>query len=309
MQCNLCDGNQFDLLFYGNLQPDDLQRFSQYARYGDILKCRQCGFVMQKFEHDHETILQYLKSEKYLDEEIGSLNLQEKHYQFDVLIRYMNAICPIRGKTLLDAGANTGIFLNLIQPIVDSVQGIEPSKEAATSARQMFGLDVQEAVISEADVQDNHFDIITMWDVIEHLYNPRHDLEFLFGKLKPGGFVFISTHDIEDVYARLTGSDYPFLMYQHFCHFSKRTLRMMLEKNGYRVLGAKSFRKSFSLFYLYHVLGKIWPDSSLVQIVRWFIGMVNRIPGVGNLRIMFPTASFFVMAAERPVLPDHKNSA
>lgn len=300
MECNLCDSEKFDLLFHGNLQPGDLKRFSQYAHYSDIMRCRDCGFVMQKFEHDHETILEYLRSEKYLDDEIVGLNLEEKHYQFDVLIKYMKSICKLEGKTLFDAGANTGLFLNQVKAMVGSVQGVEPSEEAASTARKMFGLDVQQAVVSEANISDNNFDIITMWDVIEHLYNPHLDLEFLFKKLKPGGIIFISTHDIEDMYARLTGAGYPFLMYQHFYHFSKRTLRMMLEKNGYKVLGAKSFRKSFSLFYLYHVLGKMWPDSSLVKMIQWCVGMINKIPGVGNLRIVFPTASFFVMAAERP---------
>lgn len=300
MKCNLCGSGEFELRFEGNIDPNASDRFSQYSLYGDLYRCKSCGFIVQKLEHTVDEILTLLKDEKYLDEAIGGLNIEEKGLQFRKLITLMKRTRELEGATLLDVGANTGVFLQEFKSYSENVHGIEPSEEAAATAKELFGHNIENAVIAEASLDDGKFDIITMWDVIEHLYDPRNDLETLYKKLKPGGVIFITTHNVSDWFAKIMGSHYPNYMYQHFFHFSHQTLTMMLEMAGFRVVDLTRFGKSWSFGYIHEMLFKIWPESRFISVVRILMKPLLRIPGVPQLQITIPIRNFFIIAAERP---------
>ena len=112
-------------------------------------------------------------------------------------------------------------------------------------------------MITDVDLPDEKFDIITMFDVIEHLTDPMNDLKILNRKLKSGGKIFITTHDIETLLAKISGRHNLMFMYQHFFHFSPQTLSKMLEANEYKIVGFKRFSKSWSFEYLFHLVEKI----------------------------------------------------
>ena len=126
--CNLCGGARFELKFRGNLDGQETIRFSQYAWFGDILECASCGLVVEKLEHEPDEIAALISSEKYLDETIGKLNLREKHHQFEILLRIVADYVAIEGAPLLDAGANTGVFLDTARARGAIVSGLEPSR-------------------------------------------------------------------------------------------------------------------------------------------------------------------------------------
>lgn len=298
--CALCGQTAFELRFAGNIGDDIGSRFSQYAYYDDIYRCRVCGLVMQHRRHDQQTISRLLKDEKYLDEAIGPLNLREKHVQFETLLRLVETYRPLRGKNVLDVGANTGLFLSMAREQAASVRGIEPSREAAENARREFGLDVQDCLVAEADLPDDAFDVVTMFDVVEHLTDPAGDLAFLASKVAPGGAIFISTHDIGTLLARLSGPGYPMLMYQHFFHFTPHTLGLMVEKAGFRVLGYKRFLKSWSVEYIYNLIEKKWPGTRRSHLLRAAFAPLLRVDAIRQARITSPQRDFFLLVAERP---------
>ncbi len=297
--CNLCHGREYKLLYRGNIVDDMSPRFSQYAYYDDIYRCCSCGLVVQQCRHSREAIARFLKAEKYLDEAIGGLNLIEKYVQFEHLIRLIEKYRPIAGSKLLDVGANTGVFLSTVRSRAAAVRGIEPSEEAAQIARTKLGVDVQAGLIGEVELPDAAFDLITMFDVVEHLTDPADDLAHLFRKLAPGGAIFITTHDIETWFARLSGPRYPMLMYQHFFHFSPATLLRMLEQAGFRVLGYDRFLKSWSFEYLYHLIEKKWPGTRLAWTLRMLLSPGMAVPAIRKARITSPQRDFFMIAAER----------
>lgn len=251
MNCNLCNSDDFILIQKGNIDISiHLERFSQYKYYGDLFKCKNCNLIAQKLEHEESEIIKKLMDECYLDEEIGKLNIAEKHVQFGRLIEIMEKYVSLEEKFILDAGANTGVFLDLLKKYSTSLAGIEPSREATGYAKDNYNIDIQNSVIAEADLEDEKFDVVAMWDVIEHLYDPFGDLSFLHRKTKKGGVIFISTHNIGDFWVKVMRANYPFYMYQHFYHFSKDTLAKILEKVGFEVIGVDSFCKSWTVRYL-----------------------------------------------------------
>jgi 2-polyprenyl-3-methyl-5-hydroxy-6-metoxy-1,4-benzoquinol methylase len=297
--CEVCGGSNFAFLYKGNIDRNIEQRFSQYAYYDDIYRCRDCGVLVQRQRHNDDTIVGLLKSEKYLDERIGELNLEEKHHQFRQLLGIIRNYSELKDARVLDVGANTGVFLDMVREFTPHVRGIEPSTEAAAAARERFGLDVQNGVIAELSADDASFDVITMFDVIEHLTHPSRDLAILHSKLRPGGRIYISTHDSGTLYARLWGSHYPMLMYQHFFHFSPKTLSRLMERQGFRVVACRHFAKSWSLVYFSELFEKKWPGTLFSKLARLALTPILALPGAKSRRLVWPIREFFILVAER----------
>ena len=63
MKCNLCESNEFELRYKGNIDLTTKDRFSQYSLYGDLYQCKNCGLVMQKLLHSVDEIISFLKKE------------------------------------------------------------------------------------------------------------------------------------------------------------------------------------------------------------------------------------------------------
>ena len=298
--CQLCRDGHLSLLFRGNIESTKLVRFSQYAVYGDIYRCNVCGFVVEEKSHETDAIIESLTSENYGDDKIDQLSLEEKSKAYAPLARIIERHRAISGAQLLDVGANTGIFLNLARTLGAIPFGLEPSLDATKVARSQFDLEIQNGVIAEIDQPDAAFDIVTLWDVVEHLYDPVGDLTALRSKLKPGGHIFISTHDIENVFCRILGKRNPLLMYAHFYHFSPHTLSRALEIAGFETVGFSYFHKSWSIRYLLALFDEFWPGSCVARCARGMTVTISPFEPLSKLRIRFPLNLFFVAIARRP---------
>jgi SAM-dependent methyltransferase len=124
------------------------------------------------------------------------------------------------------------------------VAGVEMSAKAAEIARRR-GLDVETAGLEESQWPRGAFDVVTLWDLIEHLEVPLAAMSVVHEKLRPGGTVFLETPD-ETFWVRsvirgifnLSGGRIDLLRYfyysDHRFYFSATTLRHILGKAGFR---------------------------------------------------------------------------
>jgi len=161
---------------------------------------------------------------------------------------------------LLDVGCHIGVFLEIAREQGWEVWGVEPSSWAAKQARDR-GLEVSIGTLKEAQFPSNFFDVVTMWDVIEHLTDPLGSLEEVNRILVPGGIICIHTINIESPFARLMGPRWPWLMEMHLYYFSPQTLSQMLEKAGFRLVQTFTQGRYLRLGYL---LSRLEPYSRLL---------------------------------------------
>lgn len=144
------------------------------------------------------------------------------------------------GGRLLDIGCSTGLFLDSAREAGFDVAGVEYSAASADFARHHFDLDVTAGALADADRPRESVDIVTMFDVIEHVPDPSADMHAVYALLRPGGLFIVSTPDIDGLFPR--ASFLVSAMIDHWPHpeppghlfqFSKKTLAAMLRKTGF----------------------------------------------------------------------------
>jgi SAM-dependent methyltransferase len=137
------------------------------------------------------------------------------------------------GGRLLDIGCAYGFFLKQAQRYFN-VAGIELAEDAAQSCREA-GLHVLSGTADEAALaQIGNVDVITMFDVIEHLPQPRETLALCHRHLSPGGVVVITTGDFASLAARWSGARWRLMTPpQHLWFFSAESLRRTASSLGY----------------------------------------------------------------------------
>jgi 2-polyprenyl-3-methyl-5-hydroxy-6-metoxy-1,4-benzoquinol methylase len=134
---------------------------------------------------------------------------------------------------LLDIGCSNGAFIEAATACGWEACGIELRKSSASFARER-GLDVFMQPLNELHFQDNSFDAITMWQVLEHLPDPPECMNECCRILKPGGIFAFSTPNVQSIGWRVLKSDWPAI--DPGCHhhlFKPATVTMMLEKCGF----------------------------------------------------------------------------
>ena len=237
--CNLCGATETRLRFPSTISDDAAPRspeafrctHSGYGRHHSIVQCARCGLVYTNPRLDSAQILDSyvaVKDPLYVQEREGRVLTFERH------LRPLEKLKSPPGR-LLDIGAYTGVFVEIARQHGWDAWGLEPSHWAVSEARKQ-GLQMIEGTLESADLAEASFDLITMWDVIEHVTHPFGEFTRVRRLLKPGGVLAVHTMDINSLLARIMGERWPWLMEMHIYFFSRRTLTAMLEKAGFDVI-------------------------------------------------------------------------
>ncbi len=252
--CDLCGSDRYRVRFpstLGNREGSDLSAFrctsSGYGQHHAIVECLNCGLVYANPRYDSGEMLARYKAVEdplYVEEREGRVLTFERHLR--PLEKIMS---PGDGRRLLDVGCHIGVFVEIAARHGWDAWGVEPSQWAATRAQEV-GLKVVEGTMATSGFEGEFFDVITMWDVIEHLETPSAEVHQAFHLLKPGGLLVAHTMDLDSLFARLMGKRWPWLMEMHLYYFSRRTLTMLMENAGFRVLAVKAQGRYLRLGYL-----------------------------------------------------------
>ncbi|MBH5322644.1 class I SAM-dependent methyltransferase [Aurantiacibacter sediminis] len=234
-----------------------------------LVRCTNCGLAYIANPPDAEGIKAiYTAKSSYHDQLLDS-GSDEYQRQRKTAHQHMQMLRHFRpdpsGLLLLDIGCSSGIFLGEARSFGMVCMGAELSPETAAFARKHFSLPVHQGDWRDAGFADASFDIITLFDVIEHLPDPLGELKALHRLLKPGGLLLLSTPDIDGLFPR---ASYPLakkLDYwphpeppHHLFQFSQKTLAAMVEKAGFTVEGAR--HTSIDLSYNFGTLDS-WKQS------------------------------------------------
>ena len=219
-----------------------------------LIRCSSCGFLWV-FEGllEGESGFSIYEDEKPIFVKDG----REAYYLDDTNFRSCceksNWIKPYvaPGAAVLDVGANFGHFLKTIDGRY-SASGLEISSFAASWGNKNFGVSIKVGSVYDIAAADNNaYDAVTCWDVIEHLVDPRAALEKMRLALTDNGLIFISTPDSGSFIARLFGSRWHYLdLIEHTAIFSRYNLKKLLGDSGFEIIGECSFGHYYRVQYI-----------------------------------------------------------
>jgi len=134
---------------------------------------------------------------------------------------------------LLDLGCSSGAFLELMRGEAWKLYGIEMSAEVARTAEAKSGAEVFVGTILDAPFAPASFDVITCFDVLEHLYEPRRVMARVSEWLKPGGIFYVLVPNIDSAEGRVFGSYWHGLeLPRHLFHYSPASLKFLANAAG-----------------------------------------------------------------------------
>ena len=134
---------------------------------------------------------------------------------------------------ILDLGCSSGAFLRSVSGKDWDLFGIEMSEESAKKAQERSGAKVFVGDILEAEFAPASFDVITCFDVFEHLYEPRQVITRVAEWLKPGGIFYVLVPNVDSAEARVFKSYWHGLeLPRHLFHYSPASLKFLAESSG-----------------------------------------------------------------------------
>ena len=245
--------------------------------HGRIRRCVKCGFGFREVRSsppEMAEIYRKMDVRVYESETAGRIATAARH--LGIVKQF--AATPV-GR-VLDAGCASGYFLREARSAGWSVVGVEPSETLYAKAVETLGADadVRCSILEHANFPAASFDVITLWDVLEHVPDPANFMSLCARLLKPGGSLFVNVPDLDSVQARLLGKRWPLLLAEHLNYFNRSSLRRCAELAGLQWVHFGRRRVSFSLNYILFRLSQHRIPGTTA--LRKFVG-----PALGRMSI------------------------
>ena len=191
-----------------------------------IFECSRCTLRFAP-PHPHREASELYGAEYFTnaDAEYGNYVAEEPAHRRQAR-RYLRRIGPVRGTgALLDVGGATGFFGDEARSQGWRVTVVELSAYAARHASETLNLPVVNGAFPDVDLDGQHFDVVTFFNVFEHLEAPRHAEARLRELVLPGGVVAIETWDWGSLTARILGLHWHQYDPEYVpCYYNKRSL-------------------------------------------------------------------------------------
>ena len=249
--CPNCGQDDFTVIFDSNIGEADLQKGIKtvYMLWGEThgrhVKCKNCHLIyVNPIEKASKINGDYSKMGNPDAPIIRESRLRAAKSQLGLIKNYKN------GTTLLDVGCGEGFFLFNASKAGYTAKGIDISQDAAEYARREFGLNVEAKPFKELQFPENYFDVVTLWQVLEHVPYPLMVLKEVHRILKPGGLLATSTPDIEGIMAKIFRRKWWNLRRLHINQFTAKTLADMLNRAGFKNVFSTKYKEYISISML-----------------------------------------------------------
>ena len=225
-----------------------------------VYVCRGCGFhyidhldEMPVETGGHGVTLLDQKSRNYIENRLVSNGRQQR-----LNLALVKKYCRLQEADCLDIGAGAALFANYLKEEGGKVQGIEPQKIFREFALSRFGIPLHRETVDGELWQKDHadfFQIVTMWDVLEHVNFPAETVRDAFTVTRPGGWLFLDTPCRDALFyrmsewayrisngskARLLSSLYSSKPFHHKQMFTSDQLVQLVKSAGYAVVSKQN---------------------------------------------------------------------
>jgi len=246
--CPNCGKDDFTVLFESNITDGDFQEGIETVymlpggKYGRHVRCRNCHLVyVNPIEGNGKINGDYSQRKSNDASIIRTSRLRAAKSQVQLIRKYGS------GTNLLDVGCGEGFFLFDASKMGYIVRGVELSQDAAEYARREFSLDVEAKSFEEVEFPESYFDVVTLWQVLEHVPYPLIILKKVHRILKPGGVVAVATPNFGGILAKTLRKRWWNIRELHINQFTADTLKNMLGSAGFEDMDTVCYKEHISL--------------------------------------------------------------
>lgn len=216
---------------------------------GALMRCPGCGQLLSQVTAAHywETMEQFDRAD-YNQPAPDALRRR-----FTVSRRRLRRIAGLLGKKpdeirLLDVGCSRGLFVDAASRLGFQAEGVEPAPRIAAAA-QAAGLKVHAGLLEEQHFPEQSFDALTLFEVVEHLKDPRGLLAECRRILKPGGILLLSTGNAASWTVAAMGARWDYFHIAldggHISFFNPASIRRLAAACGFAVERIETARVKF----------------------------------------------------------------
>ena len=238
--CTICGGASFDVLKPAKYPPgvtagELLNMYSASSSHillDQVVKCRDCSHVFVNPRPKSDLVEQgYADAEDPLFVAQNPSRILAFKQELQQVLKKLNY--NPEGRKLLDVGCAGGAFPVAARELGFTVTGVEPSRWLANYAKTTYNLDVRNGMLVEGLFEPASFDVITLWDVIEHMSAPLDALRLIRKLLRPGGLLLVNYPDIDTWVAKALGDRWPYWLSVHLDYYTPATLTRQLANAGF----------------------------------------------------------------------------
>ncbi len=217
-----------------------LKELSGYHKAG-LMHCIECGFVFcKKIPSDKELETHYNSYPR--TNNISSITVKRYHQLLDSFEKYRQT------NNILDVGCGDGHFLEIAKQRGWNVYGTEFTDKAIELCIEK-DINVKKGALNVLNYKENSFDVITSFEVIEHINNPIEEINLFNVLLRKNGLLYITTPNFNSLSRYILKQNWNIIEYpEHLSYYSKKTIRKLLVKNGLRKIKIETTGFSFSRF-------------------------------------------------------------
>jgi len=300
--CNICGSIESYILQPATYQLDALEQTDFVRTFSSssdeplnhqLVACAHCGLQYVSPRLRADAVIQGYTSGS--DEQFVS-QARGRELTFgkclDMIEREWNA--P-RGH-LLDIGTGGGSFLHMASKRGWQVEGCEPNRWLCEWALKNYGLPARPGTVFDQRYAPASFDVVTLWDVLEHTPDPKSEVRETHRLLKEHGLLVVNYPDIGSWIARLMGRSWVFLLDVHLYYFTRATIRKLLADAGFDIVRIRPHYQRLNLGYvLYRSRRYIGAPARLLE-------RVVRMLGMAEWQVPYWMGQTLVIARKRPII-------
>lgn len=212
-------------------QSTDLKSIKTYD-FAYLKKCRGCGFVFSERIPTPETLAAHYETYSR-DDTISDITLK----RYTELLDRLEKIKPLQ--KILDVGCGNGHFLKVAKDRGIDAYGTEFTDKAVEVCHQK-GIQMHQGILNPTNYTTK-FDLITSFEVIEHIYNPCQEVAHFYELLQKGGLVYVTTPNFGSISKYILKENWSIVEYpEHLSYYTSKTLRQLFEKQGFKTLSIET---------------------------------------------------------------------
>lgn len=248
--CPVCDSINEQLFCEPWVQESDPRKLygaaSGIPGTQRLVKCTECEMIYENPRYDAKTIVQGYMSSQEADHD-SQYPMRVKSFYL-TLKKHSDRIPP-PGAKILDIGTAGGAFLDAANQYGYKAYGMEPSADLVNRGKAR-GLNIEQGTIESHDFEPNSFDMVCLWDVIEHLPDPKAALNEAKKLLKPEGILLINYPDIGTWQAKIAGIRFWWILSVHLHHFTRKSMTDICRRTGFEAFHFQRYWQVLEFGYL-----------------------------------------------------------